>query len=43
MHKARTGYRAEQDSRMKALEEENKLLKERIKELERTIEELKRA
>ena len=34
MHKARTGYRAEQDARLKALEEENKELKNRIKELE---------
>lgn len=34
MHKARTGYRAEQDARMKALEEENKALKKRIEELE---------
>lgn len=34
MHKARTGYRAEQDARLKALEEENKELKKRIKELE---------
>ena len=33
MHKARTGYRAEQDARLKALEEENKELKKRIKEL----------
>ena len=34
MHKARTGYRAEQDARMKAWEEENKALKKRIEELE---------
>ena len=34
MHAARTGYRAEQDARLLALEEENKGLKKRIKELE---------
>lgn len=34
MHTARTGYRAEQDARLEALEEENKELKKRIKELE---------
>ena len=34
MHAARTGYRAEQDARLEALEEENKELKKRIKELE---------
>lgn len=34
MHAARTGYRAEQDARLKALEEENNKLKKRIKELE---------
>ena len=38
MHKARTGYRAEQDARLKALEEENKELKKRIKELEARLE-----
>ena len=34
MYAARTGYRAEQDARLKALEEENNKLKKRIKELE---------
>ena len=34
MHAARTGYRAEQDARLNALEEENNKLKKRIKELE---------
>lgn len=38
MHAARTGYRQEQDARMKALEEENRRLKARIKELEERIE-----
>ena len=37
MHKARTGYRSEQDARLKALEEENKELKKRIKELEKLL------
>ena len=37
MHAARTGYRAEQDARLKALEEENKELKKKIKELEALI------
>ena len=40
MHKARTGYRAEQDARMEALEAENKQLKEKIKELEGKLEAL---
>lgn len=34
MHKARTGYRAEQDAYMKGLETENQQLKKRIAELE---------
>ena len=38
MHAARTGYRQEQEVRMKALEAENKALKQRIKELEEKID-----
>lgn len=37
MHAARTGYRQEQDARLKALETENLQLKKRIKELEAII------
>ena len=37
MHAARTGYRAEQDARMKALEAENAALKQKIKELEEEL------
>ena len=37
MHAARTGYRQEQDARLKALETENLQLKKRIKELETII------
>ena len=37
MHAARTGYRQEQDARMKALEAENAALKKRIKELEEKL------
>ena len=37
MHAARTGYRQEQDARLKALEKENLQLKKRIKELEAII------
>lgn len=40
MHAARTGYRAEQDSRMKALETENLRLKAENKELKRKLEEI---
>ena len=42
MYAARTGYRAEQDARLKALEEENKELKKRIKELEALLGETRR-
>ena len=38
MHAVRTGYRQEQDARMKALETENAALKLRIAELERLLE-----
>lgn len=37
MHAVRTGYRAEQDAKMKALEAENAALKKRIAELEREL------
>lgn len=37
MHAARTGYRQEQDARLKALEAENAALKQRIAELEQKI------
>jgi four helix bundle suffix protein len=37
MHAARTGYRQEQDARMKALEAENAALKQKIAELEKKI------
>lgn len=37
MYAARTGYRQEQDARLKALEKENLQLKKRIKELEAII------
>ncbi len=40
MHAARTGYRAEQDSRMKALETENQRLKAENKELKRKLEKI---
>lgn len=39
MYAARTGYRQEQDARMKALEAENAALKQRIAELERKLRE----
>lgn len=42
MYAARTGYRAEQDARLKTLEEENKELKKRIKELEALLGETRR-
>ena len=42
MYAARTGYRQEQDARMKALEAENAALKKRIKELEEEIERFRR-
>lgn len=41
MHAARTGYRKEQDAKMLALEEENKLLKKRVAELEKELQSLK--
>lgn len=37
MHAVRTGYRQEQDARMKALEAENAALKQRIAELEQKL------
>lgn len=37
MHAVRTGYRQQQDARLKALEEENKALKKRIEELETAL------
>ena len=37
MHAVRTGYRQEQDARMKALEAENAALKQRIAELEKKL------
>ena len=39
MYAARTGYRQEQDARMKALEAENATLKQRIAELEQKLRE----
>ena len=42
MYAARTGYRQEQDARMKALEAENAALKQRIAELEQMLREPKR-
>lgn len=39
MYAARTGYRQEQDARMKALEAENAVLKQRIAELEQKLRE----
>ena len=41
MHAARTGYRAEQDAHMRALETENVALKQRINELEKELALLK--
>ncbi|MBO7546218.1 MAG: four helix bundle suffix domain-containing protein [Paludibacteraceae bacterium] len=41
MHAARTGYRAEQDAHMRALETENATLKQRINELEKELALLK--
>ena len=43
MHAARTGYRAEQDARMKVLEAENAALKQKIKELEEELGKPRRA
>ena len=40
MHKARTGYRADQDKKLLLLEEENKELREQVKRLEERIKEL---
>ena len=40
MHAVRTGYRQEQDAKMKALETENAALKQRIAELEKKLGEL---
>ena len=37
IHAVRTGYRQEQDARMKALEAENAELKQRIAELEEKL------
>lgn len=39
MHKARTGYRQEQDARLKALEAENAALRQHLADLERLIKE----
>ena len=41
MHAARTGYRAEQDAHMRALETENAALKQKINELEKELALLK--
>lgn len=41
MHRARTGYRQEQDARLKFLEAENAQLKQKIQELEQIIARLK--
>ena len=43
MHAARTGYRQDQNAYMRALEAENKQLKQRIAELERTLSEYRKA
>lgn len=43
MYAARTGYRQEQDARMKALEAENAALKQRIAELEQMLREPRRS
>ena len=43
MYAARTGYRQEQDARMKALEAENAALKQRIAELEQMLMEPRRS
>ena len=42
MHAVRTGYRQEQDARMKALEAENAALKQRIAELEKELQQIKK-
>ena len=42
MHAARTGYRQDQDARMKALEAENAALKMKIKELEEELEKIRK-
>lgn len=43
MHAARTGYRQEQDARLKALEAENQQLKAENAELKRKLEELRKS
>ena len=43
MYAARTGYRAEQDNRMRALEEENMELKRKIATLEQELERARRS
>lgn len=43
MHAARTGYRAEQDTHMRAIEAENQRLKAENAELKRQLEELRKA
>lgn len=43
MHAARTGYRREVDVQLRALEEENRQLKERIRELEALLGESKKS
>ena len=42
MHAARTGYRQEQDTYMRALEAENATLKQKIKKLEEELEKIRR-
>jgi four helix bundle suffix protein len=42
MHPARTGYRQEQDTYMRALEAENATLKQKIKKLEEELEKIRR-
>jgi uncharacterized coiled-coil protein SlyX len=42
MYAARTGYRQEQDARLRALEAENAALKRRIAELEQVLAEVRR-
>ena len=42
MYAARTGYRQEQDARLRALEAENAALKKRIAELEQALAQVRR-
>lgn len=41
MHKARTGYRQQQDAEQEALRQENALLRQRVAELEREVREMR--